>query len=125
MSEEFKVGDEVFLVYWGMGGKDYTALTTVESITPKRGDLKIKGYKIIFHAFNGQEKNRSGWSRGPQLEHATPELKAEVRAIMKRRKNTNLIENLEPKKLTDDALQAIADAIRALPPESHIEVKER
>ena len=111
---EFKVGDPVFLVYYGLGGKTYEALTKVESISPKRGDVKIEGFKVIFYT-NGREKKSSGYSRSTHIELATDELKAEVKALQKRRKDLLTVQNIDAKEMTEEGIAALATAIRGLP----------
>lgn len=114
MTYEFKVGDEVFLVRWGLSGKSYEALTKVESISPKRGDLKVAGHEVIFYT-TGRQKRVGGYTGGLSLELATNELKTEVRAKQKKRKDIVLIQDLDVKEMTEEGIEALANAIRALP----------
>jgi hypothetical protein len=110
----FKVGDPVFVVYSSTFSTDYSDLTQVESISPKRGDIKVVGNNKIFNKL-GRSKDKNIYSSSAFLELATPELIEKVKVIKKEKKDYLTVKNLKTYKLSKKGIQLLAEFIRELP----------
>jgi hypothetical protein len=123
---KFKVGDKVFIVYYVLGSsrKNYYQLTTIVSISAKRGDIRLKDHKTIYGPSGDSKKSYDKWSTGPHLELATPELIAELNEKHKRERLVNSIQEFDFETISTTNLEKIVALTKAATEEENIENTE-
>lgn len=104
----FKIGDEVFLIYKGWDEyQDSYQLTTVKSISPKRGDISINGYDTVFNKNGDSKDHKSLYNIRCYIVLATPELKDTVNLLKIKQQAIVRIRNTNFTDLSAEKLQKI------------------
>lgn len=111
--KKFQVGQEVFVVYDSLMAdrKQYNALRKIKSISEKRGDITLEDFHTTFDR-DGYAKNKvDRWSRGPWIELATPELKADLKVRKIRQDRLGYLREFKWDSLNDEKLKRITDIL--------------
>jgi hypothetical protein len=112
VDKKFEVGEEVYVVYTAFASTaDTYYLTHVLSVSPKRGDVKVKDHTVIFDK-SGHSKNHDRWARGPHLQHATPKLKNLLAEQKKRNRLLHVVSEFGFKKMCTEHLETVVALIK-------------